>query len=90
MAIMAAPSFEGIDYHAANRQGGTIFIPIFGTFLHSRRQQVQRGSAFFISFSPFLFVILDRNHESPPCGHSPPDRRSRSADAKKFADRIQL
>jgi len=38
---MAAPSFGGIDYHAANREGGTIFIPIFGTFLHSRRQKAR-------------------------------------------------
>jgi len=34
---MAIPSFEEGTYHMFSFMGGTLFIPIFGTLLHSRR-----------------------------------------------------
>jgi hypothetical protein len=37
-AIMAKPSFKEGFYHYAIFKGGTLFVPIFGTLLHSRRQ----------------------------------------------------
>jgi putative transposase len=36
-AIMATPSFKEGIYHGLPFKGGTLFVPVFGTLLHSRR-----------------------------------------------------